>query len=80
MADKFLENIKRAREASASTVATGAKDPALMSDEERDAEIARLEEEVRRAKIRELQAARGELGETKPRRRPSPFTGRRPWK
>jgi hypothetical protein len=83
MAGRFLENVKRAkREASAPPVATGGKDPAAMSDEERDAEVARLEDEVRRAKIREIEAGRGQLGETTPRRRPSPFSGRRrePWK
>jgi hypothetical protein len=78
---KFLESIRRAREASAPSFATGAKDPASMTDEERDREIKRLEEEVRRAKIREIHAAREQLGETTPRRRPSPFgrQTRSPW-
>jgi hypothetical protein len=83
MAGRFLERLKQAREASATTEGPiGPKDPAAMSDEERDAEVARLEDEVRRAKIREIEAGRGQLGETTPRRRPSPFSGRRrePWK
>jgi hypothetical protein len=82
MADKFLESIKRAREASVPPVATGEKDPASMSDEELNKEISQLEEEVMRAKIRELQAARGKPAEPKPRRKQFPFSGRRrkPWK
>lgn len=76
MADKFLEHLKRVREASA-PAGVGTKDPATMTDEERDAEIRRLEDEVRRAKIREVEAARGGLGET-PARRPHLFGGRRP--
>ena len=82
MPKDFLESIKRAREAAEATNPAGLKDPAAMTDAERAEEIKRLEEEVRRAEIREIQASRGQLGETKPRRRPSPFSGqaRRPWK
>jgi hypothetical protein len=77
MAGRFLERLQQAREAATTQAPAGPKDPTAMTDAERDAEIARLEEEARRQKIREIQAAREQLGETTPRRRPSPFSRQR---
>jgi hypothetical protein len=76
MAGRFREHIERAREAATADIAEGPKDPASMTDEERAKEIARLEEEVRRAEIREIYAAREELEQRPQRRTRSPFAGR----